>query len=88
MATKFHTQEILPIIKDDLLSRGLTLWQGKDSAHNSNGTKAWLGKNKVPYITSPGNSSDLSTFEPYAHLSKKLFLQETEYYKEGSFGTV
>ena len=73
MTTKVYTQEILPAIKDDLLSQGLTLWQDKDSAHNSNGTKAWFKKNNVPYITSPGNSPNLSIFESYAHPLKKLF---------------
>lgn len=73
MTTKVYTQEILPAIKDDLLSQGLTLWQDKDSAHDSNSTKAWFQKNNVPYITSPGNSPDLSIFESYAHPLKKLF---------------
>lgn len=73
MTTKVYTQEILPAIKDDLLSRGLTLWQDKDSAYDSNGTKAWFKKNNIPYITSPGNSPDLSIFESYAHPLKKLF---------------
>lgn len=73
MTTKFYTQEILPAIKDDLLDRGLTLWQDKDSAHNSASTKAWFKKNGVPYIISPGNSPDLSIFESYAHPLKRLF---------------
>ena len=73
MTTKVYTQEILPVIKDDLLSCGLTLWQDKDSTHDSNSTKAWFKKNNIPYITSPGNSPDLSIFESYAHPLKKLF---------------
>lgn len=73
MTTKVYTEEILPAIKDDLLLRGLTLWQDKDSAHDSKATKAWFKKNNVSYITSPGNSPDLSIFESYAHPLKKLF---------------
>ena len=73
MTTKVYTQEILLLIKDDLLSRELTLWQDKDSTHDSNGTKAWFQKNHVSYITSPGNSPDLSIFESYAHPLKKHF---------------
>ena len=73
MTTKFYTQEILLAIKDDLLNRRLTLWQDKDSAHNSEGTKAWFKKNRVPYITSPSNSPNLSIFESYAHPLKRLF---------------
>ena len=61
------------MIKDDLLSCGLTLWQDKDSVYNSNGIKAWFKNNNVPYITSPGNSPDLSIFESYTHPLKKLF---------------
>ena len=60
-------KELLDMIKDDLISRGLTLWQDRDSAHNSKGTEAWFSKNNVPYITSPGNSPDLSIWESYAH---------------------
>jgi hypothetical protein len=41
--------------------------------HDSNSTKAWFQKNNVPYITSPGNSPDLSIFESYTHPLKKLF---------------
>lgn len=70
---EFYTQELLPAIKDDLLSRGLTLCQDKDSAYNSYGTKAWFKKNNIPYITLPGNSPDFSIFESYAHPLKKLF---------------
>ncbi len=73
MTTKFYTQEILLAIKDDLLDRGLTLWQDKDSAHNLEDTKAWFKKNRVPYITSPSNSPNLSIFESYAHPLKRLF---------------
>ena len=73
MTTKVYTEDILPAIKDDLLNRGLTLWQDKDSAHNSSETKAWFKKNNIPYITSPSNSPDLSIFESYLHPLKMLF---------------
>ena len=49
-------KELLDMINDDLISRGLTLWQDRDSAHNSKGTEAWFSKNNALYITSPGNS--------------------------------
>ena len=73
MTTKVYTEQILLAIKDDLLSRGLTLWQDKDFAHDSKGIKAWFKKNKVPYITFPSNSLNLLIFKSYAHLLKKLF---------------
>ena len=73
MTTKVYTQYILPTIKNDLLDRGLTLCQDKDSAHDSSTTKAWFQKNNVSYITLPGNSPDLSIFESMAHPLKKLF---------------
>ena len=73
MTTKVYTQEILLIIKNDLLSQGLTLWQDKDFAHDSYSTKAWFQKNNIFYIMSSGNSPDLSIFELYAHPLKKLF---------------
>ena len=38
MTTKVYTEVILPAILDDLLNRGLNLYQDKDSAHKSNAT--------------------------------------------------
>ena len=76
MSTKVYTTEILPQVKQDLLDRDLTLWQDKDSAHNSKGAKAWFEKNGVPYITSPGNSPDFSIFESYAYSLKTQFYKE------------
>jgi hypothetical protein len=73
ITTKVYTQEILLVIKDNLLSQGLTLWQDKDSVHDSSSTKAWFKKNNISYITSPGNSPDLSIFELYTYPLKKLF---------------
>ena len=40
MTTKVYTQKILSVIKNDLLSQRLTLWQNKDSAYDLNATKA------------------------------------------------
>lgn len=75
MSTKVYVEEILPAIRDDLLQHRLTLWQDKDSAHDSAGAKKWFKDNNIRYITSPGNSPDLSLFESYAHPLKKLFHQ-------------
>jgi hypothetical protein len=76
MSTKVYTQEVLPAIKQDLLDYGLTLWQDKDSAHDSKGAKTWFEKNGIPYITSPGNSPDFSIFESYAQKLKRQFHEE------------
>jgi hypothetical protein len=41
MTTKAYTEVILPVIKDDLLSRGLTLIQDADLAHTYRATIIW-----------------------------------------------
>lgn len=68
ITTEVYTQQILPLIKDDLLARGLTFQQDKDLAHDLKKTKAWFAKNNVPYITSPG------TLLIYRYLSRMRIL--------------
>jgi len=71
------------MIKPDLVSRGLTLWQDRDLAHTSKSTLAWFLKNNVLYITSPSNSLDLLIWGLYAHpLENKYFKRRSRTRRE------
>ena len=73
MTTNVYTEIILPAILDDLLDRGLTLYQDKYSAHKSNTTITWPKNHNLPLITAPGASPDFSMIESQAHSLKRLF---------------
>jgi hypothetical protein len=73
MTAKVYTEVILPTIKDDLLSRGLTLIQDADSAHTCKATTAWIQKHGLSIITLPGVSPDLSILELMANPIKRKF---------------
>ena len=73
ITTKVYTEVILPAILNDLLDRGLTLYQDKDSAHKSNSTLAWAKKHNLPLIIAPGTSPDFSIIESQAHPLKRSF---------------
>ncbi|CZR68709.1 uncharacterized protein PAC_18608 [Phialocephala subalpina] len=63
--------DILDQLRGDL--QGITLWQDKDSAHDSKATTDWAKKHGIKLLTSPGNSPDLSIIESMAHPIKKKF---------------
>jgi hypothetical protein len=73
MTTKVYTEVILPTIKNDLQTRGLTLCQDADSAHTSKETAAWAKRNHLDLLTLPGVSPDLSILETLAHPIKRKF---------------
>jgi DDE superfamily endonuclease len=63
--------EILKELGGDL--DGITLWQDKDSAHDSKVVIDYVKARGLSIITSPGNSPDLSIMETMAHPVKKAF---------------
>lgn len=63
--------EILKELGGDL--NGITLWQDKDSAHDSKVVIDYAKARGISIITSPGNSPDLSIMETMAHPVKKAF---------------
>jgi transposase InsO family protein len=73
MNIKCYTEQVLPQIIKDLKERGLALYQDKDSAHASEGTKKWAEKYGLKLITGPGNSPDFSIIESMAQPLKNLF---------------
>jgi hypothetical protein len=73
MSSKVYTEVILPAIKDDLLSQGLTLIQDADSAHTCKATTAYIQKQGLSVITLPGVSPDLSILESMANPIKRRF---------------
>jgi hypothetical protein len=73
MTLKVYIEVILPAIKDDLLSQGLTLIQDADLAHTYRATTSWLQKHGLSIITLPGISPNLSILEPMAALIKRKF---------------
>jgi hypothetical protein len=73
MTTKEYTETVLPAIRGDLWSKGLTLCQDADSAHTSKATEAFCRKNHIDFITLPGVSPDFSIFETLAQGLKKKF---------------
>ena len=64
--------QILKELGGDL--NGITLWQDKDSAHDSKVVKDYIKARGLSVITSPGNSPDLSIMETMAHPIKKTAL--------------
>ena len=68
-----YTEVILPAILEDMHTRGLTLWQDKDSAHCSKLVQQWCKHYYLPTITSPGNSPDLSIAKTMANPIKRDF---------------
>jgi hypothetical protein len=73
MTGKVYTEVILPAIKDDLLSQGLTLIQDSDSAHICKATTKWAENNGLSLLTLPGSSPDFSILESMARPLKKKF---------------
>ena len=49
------------------------MYQDKDSAHASKGTKKWAKRHGLKLITGPGNSLDFLIIESMAQLLKNLF---------------
>ncbi|TVY53541.1 hypothetical protein LCER1_G004484, partial [Lachnellula cervina] len=68
-----YTQQILPVLLPELQEKGLVLAQDADSAHKSNIVANWAKKHKMPLITLPGLSPDLSIIESMANPVKKKF---------------
>jgi hypothetical protein len=73
MTIKVYTKDTLPQLLEDFQDRGLTLCQDADSAYKSKGAIAWAEKNRLPLITLPGVSPDLSIMESMARPLKKDF---------------
>jgi hypothetical protein len=73
MTTDVYIKHVLPTILDDFRSKGLTLYQDKDSAHNSRATRSWAKKHGLSIITGPGNSPDFSIIESQAQGLKRKF---------------
>jgi hypothetical protein len=73
MTAKVYIEVILPAIKDDLLSQGLTLVQDADSAHICRATTSWAQKHGLSLLTLPGVSPDLSILESMANPIKRRF---------------
>ena len=57
MSTKVYIEVILPQLLPDL--DGITLYQDKDSAHDSKAVAAWAKKNGLKLLISPGCSPSL-----------------------------
>jgi hypothetical protein len=58
-------------------SKGLTLYQDKDSAHNSKATHEWAKRNSLSIITGPGKSPDFSISKSQAQgLKRECFIQD------------
>ncbi len=76
MTTKVYTEVVLPLLKDDLLDRGLWLCQDADLAHASKETLKWARDNNINLITLPGVSPDLSILETMARPLKREFHQK------------
>jgi Ni,Fe-hydrogenase maturation factor len=71
---KMTSEAYIQILKElggDL--NGITLWQDKDSAHDSKAVLDYAKERGLSIITSPGNSPDLSIMETMAHPIKKAF---------------
>ena len=73
MTTNVYIKIVLPAILDDFRSRGLTLYQDKDSAHNSKATLMWAKKQGLSILTGPGKSPDFSIAESQAQGLKRKF---------------
>jgi hypothetical protein len=73
MTSDVYITRVLPEIKEDLTSRGLTLCQDADSAHKSQAILKWAEANGIDVLTLPGNSPDLSIAETMARPIKRLF---------------
>jgi hypothetical protein len=73
MTSKVYTEVILPTIKDNLLSQGLTLIQDANSAHTCKATTAYIQKQGLSVITLPGVSPDLLILESMANPIKRKF---------------
>ncbi|KAL5316272.1 hypothetical protein ACEPPN_015317 [Leptodophora sp. 'Broadleaf-Isolate-01'] len=63
--------DILEELGQDL--DNITLWQDKDSAHDSIAVRDYAKKKGLSIITAPGTSPDLSIMETMAHPIKKAF---------------
>ena len=70
---KVYIEVVLPSIKDELLSQGLTLYHDADSAYTSKKTTKYCLDNKIPVITLPKVSLNFSILESIAHLIKRRF---------------
>jgi hypothetical protein len=68
-----YIEVILPAIKDNLLSQGLTLIYDADSAYTYKATTAWVQNHGLSVITLPGVSPDLSILESIANPIRRKF---------------
>jgi hypothetical protein len=73
MTSKVYIEVILPTIKDDLLSQGLTLIQDANSAHTYKATTTYIQKQGLSIITLPSVSPNLSILELIANPIKRKF---------------
>jgi hypothetical protein len=73
MTSKVYMEVILPAIKDNLLSQGLTLIQDADSAYTCKATTTYIQKQGLYIITLPSVSPDLSILESMANPIKRKF---------------
>ena len=71
MSSEIYINEILPQLLPDL--QGITLYQDKDSAHDSKAVTAWAKQNGLKLLTAPGKSPDFSIFESLARTLKRKF---------------
>jgi hypothetical protein len=73
MTGKVYTEVILPTIKDNLLSQGLTLIQDSNSAHIYKATTTWAENNGLSLLTLPSSSPNFSILESMAQPLRKKF---------------
>jgi hypothetical protein len=73
MTTQVYTTVILPLLRDELLDRGLWLCQDADSAHTSKETFKWARDHDIRLISLPGVSPDFSICETMARGLKREF---------------
>ena len=67
------TDTYLPVVLNDLLDRGLTLYHDADSTHKSKAKVKWAKDHNLPLILAPNASPDFSIIESEAHPLKRLF---------------
>ena len=66
MTTDIYIKYVLLKILDDFQSKGLTLYQDKDSVYNLIVIHTWAKKYSLLIITGPGKSPDFSIAESQA----------------------
>ena len=71
ISSEIYINKIFPQLLPDL--QGITLYQDKDSAHDSKAVTAWAKQNGLKLHTTPGKSPDFSIFKSMAQTLKRKF---------------